>query len=73
MLCLGCGAKLKVVKTYSGAVAKTNIAKCSECGRTHTLLTINLDIQQGYGYGAYALLKKLEEAEDKKEAIQDLL
>jgi len=57
--CSKCKAKLSITHTYSaGDTGKTQSAKCPECGKKYTIISIAEEAK--HGKGAYAKAQKIK-------------
>lgn len=58
MRCEDCDIKLQITHTYSaGQVAKTSTAKCPQCGKKYTAITILVSSEKGAAAWARRLKK----------------
>ena len=58
----GCGGEIKITHGYvATASCKTSTGRCKVCGRKYTIVTMVVGPVEGYGSGAAALAKKIQE------------
>jgi hypothetical protein len=72
MRCEDCNIKLQITHTYAaGDVAKTSTAKCPQCGKKYTAITILISSEKGAAAWAKRLKKTCLSMKSKVLSILD--